>query len=213
MKAVVYDRYGPPDVLRIEEVERPVPKEDEVLIKVHATTVNRADCATRDFTKNGEIYDFIFDAVGKHSFRGSRGSLKRGGKYLATDGFVNLLLGPWTSLVGDKKVVFQIPPRWTKGGRPVSKGARRGREVPAGHRPDLRDRRRDRGGQVRRNGAKDWKCRPQSQPRLTQTFRLQRARCRDHGQLDSLHLGSVGFGCPAQPAVSFDCFMAVGGPH
>src|SRR2546428_13640568 len=47
MRAVVYDRYGPPDVLRLEEVEQPVPKADEVLIKIHATTVNRTDCAVR----------------------------------------------------------------------------------------------------------------------------------------------------------------------
>jgi len=45
MKAVVYDRYGPPEVLRIEEVGRPVPKADEVLIRVRATTVNRTDTA------------------------------------------------------------------------------------------------------------------------------------------------------------------------
>jgi len=48
MRAVVYDRYGPPDVLRLEDVERPIPKEDEVLVKIHATAVTRADCATRD---------------------------------------------------------------------------------------------------------------------------------------------------------------------
>lgn len=47
MRAVVHDRYGGPDVLRVQEVERPVPKEDEVLIKIHATTVNRTDCAIR----------------------------------------------------------------------------------------------------------------------------------------------------------------------
>jgi len=47
MRAVVHDRYGGPDVLRVEEVERPVPKEDEVLVKIHATTVNRTDCGTR----------------------------------------------------------------------------------------------------------------------------------------------------------------------
>ena len=276
MRAVVYDRYGAPDVLRLAEVERPVPKEDEVLIKIHATTVNRSDCATReanrrgglaltfisrlvsglrrprqrilgnelageveevgaavtefvvgdhvfgtsgfrfgahaeftclpesariahkpagmsfeeaagvcdgalnalwclrgahlrkgqriliygasgsigtagiqlaryfeadvtavcntknvetvralgadtvidytheDFTKNGETYDVIFDAVGKHSFRRCRGSLKPGGSYLATDGFRNLILAVWTSRVGDKRVIFSIPPRYTK---------------------------------------------------------------------------------------------------
>ena len=47
MRAVVYDRYGPPDVLRLEEVKRPDPKEDEVLVRIHATTVNRTDCGLR----------------------------------------------------------------------------------------------------------------------------------------------------------------------
>jgi NADPH:quinone reductase-like Zn-dependent oxidoreductase len=47
MRAVVFDRYGPPEVLRLEEVERPVPKDDEVLIKVHASTVNRGDTGLR----------------------------------------------------------------------------------------------------------------------------------------------------------------------
>ena len=47
MRAVVHDRYGPPEVLRVDEVERPVPKEDEVLVRVHATTVTRTDCGVR----------------------------------------------------------------------------------------------------------------------------------------------------------------------
>ncbi len=276
MRAVVYDRYGPPDVLRLEDVEQPVPKEDEVLVKIHATTVTRSDCATReanrrgglaltlisrvfsgisrprqrilgselageveavgaavsefaagdhvfgvsawnfgahaeficmresaplahkptgmsfeeaaavcdgailalmclrradlrkgrriliygasgsigiagvqlakyfeadvtavcntknieivrslgadkvvdytqeDFTKNGQTYDVIFDAVGKHSFGRCRGSLSRGGIYLATDGLQNLILALWTWRIGDKKVIFPIPPRYTK---------------------------------------------------------------------------------------------------
>jgi NADPH:quinone reductase-like Zn-dependent oxidoreductase len=275
MRAVVYDRYGPPEVLHLEDVERPVPKEDQVLVKVHATTVNRLDVHTReanassgravgflsrlvsgvrrprqpilgsefagevvaagaavselavgdhifgttglgfgahaefmcvresariahmpvgatfeeaaavsdgflnaltcvkqadlregkrilvfgasgsigtagvqlakhfgahvtavcgtknlelvrslgadrvidytqeDFTKNGETYDVIFDAVGKHSFKSSKGSLRSGGLYLATDGLRNLTLAMWTSRFGDKKVIFQIPPKQT----------------------------------------------------------------------------------------------------
>jgi NADPH:quinone reductase-like Zn-dependent oxidoreductase len=47
MRAVVHDRYGPPEVLRLDDVERPVPADDEVLVRVHATTVNRTDCHRR----------------------------------------------------------------------------------------------------------------------------------------------------------------------
>jgi NADPH:quinone reductase-like Zn-dependent oxidoreductase len=270
MRAVVYDRYGPPDVQRLEDVERPVPREDEVLVKIRATTVTRTDCGVRagkpflirfffgllrpkhpilgtelageveavgaavrefaigdhvfgstnafktgthaeficlresaplahmpagmtfeeaaaasdgailalmclesvhpnrgqtilvygasgsigtaavqlgkhfgadvtavcstknvelvsslgadrvidytkeDFTKNGQTYDVVFDAVGKHSFSRCKGSLKRGGAYVATDGFQNLVLALWTSRIGDKKALFPIPPRYTK---------------------------------------------------------------------------------------------------
>ncbi len=269
MRAVVHDKYGSVDVLRIEEVQRPIPKDDEVLVKIHATTVNRTDTALRaaepfasrfvtglrrpkrkilgtelageveavgpavtefevgdqvfgvnawkfgthaefvcmrestslapkpagttfeeaaavgdgailalgclrpadlrngksilvygasgsigtaavqlaryfdadvtavcdtknveivrslgasrvidytreDFTRNGQAYDVIFDAVGKHSFRRCQGSLNRGGFYLATDLWQNIVLAAWTSRIGDKKVVFPIPPRYTK---------------------------------------------------------------------------------------------------
>jgi NADPH:quinone reductase-like Zn-dependent oxidoreductase len=47
MRAVVYDRYGPPEVLRLEDVERPVPRDDEVLVRIHATSVNRSDSGWR----------------------------------------------------------------------------------------------------------------------------------------------------------------------
>ena len=269
MRAVVQDRYGPPDVLRLEDVARPVPKSDEVLIKVHATTVSRTDSALRagvpfvsrfigglrrprrkilgsdlagvveavgttvtefkvgdhvfginpwkfgahaeficmraggalapmpagmpfdgaaavcdgailalnairparlgagqriliygasgsigtaavqlarsfgadvtgvchtrnielvrslgadevidstleDFTKNGRTYDAILDAVGNLTFSHCRGSLKPGGVYLATDGMQNLVLTLWTARIGDKRVRFPIPPKFTK---------------------------------------------------------------------------------------------------
>src|SRR5688572_9824535 len=47
MRAAVHTRYGPPDVVRIRDVDAPVPRENEVLVRVHATTVNRTDCAYR----------------------------------------------------------------------------------------------------------------------------------------------------------------------
>lgn len=276
MRAVVYNRYGPPEVLRLEDVERPVRAENEVLIKVHATTVNRFDTATReanrrsglaislmsrlvsglrrpkhrilgtefageveavgaavsefavgdrvfgtsglrfgahaeyiampasariaripagmtfeeaapitdgalnaltclkqadlrkgrtiliygasgaigtagvqlarsfgadvtavcstknldlvrslgadrvidytreDFTKNGQTYDVILDAVGKQSFRRCRDSLEPGGIFLPTDGLANLIWALRTRRSRGKKVLFQIPPRQTK---------------------------------------------------------------------------------------------------
>ena len=47
MQAVVCDRYGPPEVLRLDDVPRPAPGPDEVLIKIRATAVNRSDTETR----------------------------------------------------------------------------------------------------------------------------------------------------------------------
>jgi NADPH:quinone reductase-like Zn-dependent oxidoreductase len=72
------------------------------------------DYTQEDFTKNGHTYDVIFDAVGKHSFSRSKGSLEPEGLYLPTDGFENLFLALWTPRFKGKKVVFMIPPRQTK---------------------------------------------------------------------------------------------------
>jgi NADPH:quinone reductase-like Zn-dependent oxidoreductase len=301
MKAVVYDSYGPPDVLHLADVAQPVPQEDEVLVKVHATTVTRTDCAIRggedvitrlgysivttgspfkalrlpqaqilgmelagevaaagaavpefrvgdrvfginaghfgahaefmcmrasaplapmpagitfeeaaalcdgailalgclrrvglrkgqriliygasgsigtaavqlaryraahvtavcntknvetvralgadevvdytqqDFTQNGQTYDVIFDAVGKHSFRRCRGSLVPGGLYIPTDGSDNLFWFLRTAGSGGKRVVFDIPPHYRKQDVVFLKGL-----VEAGHYRAVVDRR------------------------------------------------------------------------
>ena len=47
MRAVVYTSYGPPEVLHLADVETPMPEDNEVRVRVHATTVNRADCGFR----------------------------------------------------------------------------------------------------------------------------------------------------------------------
>jgi NADPH:quinone reductase-like Zn-dependent oxidoreductase len=69
------------------------------------------DYTQKDFTKNGRAYDVIFDAVGKHSFRRCRNSLKPGGTFLETDlGFLwhVPLLVLLTRRIGDKRVKIGI---------------------------------------------------------------------------------------------------------
>ncbi len=72
------------------------------------------DYTHEDFTKDGETYDVIYDAVGKHSFARCKARLARDGVYVATDLWQNIALAFWTSRTGNKKVLFPVPPRYTQ---------------------------------------------------------------------------------------------------
>jgi NADPH:quinone reductase-like Zn-dependent oxidoreductase len=68
------------------------------------------DYTQEDFTRSGQTYDIIFDAVGKRSFSQCKGSLKRGGVYLLSVPTLAILLQTlWTSMIGDKKAILAVP--------------------------------------------------------------------------------------------------------
>ncbi len=61
MKAVVCTRYGPPEVLQFVEIAKPIPRDNEVLIKIHATTVHIGDTKIRGLRPGfGPVIDFFF---------------------------------------------------------------------------------------------------------------------------------------------------------
>ena len=95
MKAIVWTRYGPPDVLQPQEVEKPVPKDDEILIRIRATTVTAGDCEMRNL--QFPIYLSLL-------MRLWRGLLKPKGKTI-----------PGTELAGEVEAVGQEVTLFKKG--------------------------------------------------------------------------------------------------
>ena len=71
------------------------------------------DYTEQDFTDNGHAYDIVFDAVGKHSFKRCRGSLRPGGVYIGTDGLRNVLMALAPVHVSGLSTVMVIPPRYS----------------------------------------------------------------------------------------------------
>ena len=70
MKAIVCEKYGPPDGLQLKEVEKPTPRDNEVLVKINATTVTYGDALLRSFTGVQRIIFGLFFGLRKNKILG-----------------------------------------------------------------------------------------------------------------------------------------------
>ncbi len=106
--AVQLARYFGAEVIVVDSTEK--------LDMLHSIGADRViDYTKEDFTKSGQVYDVIFDVVGKSSFSGSIKSLKKKGFYLlANPGPLQMIRGTWTSIRSSKKVIFEAASQKTE---------------------------------------------------------------------------------------------------
>jgi NADPH:quinone reductase-like Zn-dependent oxidoreductase len=128
MKVAAYARYGPPDVVQLIEVEKPVPKDREVLIRVRATTVNSGDWRVRSFEVPAgfKLLSRLFlgfskprQAILGTELAGTIEAVGSGVTRVQSGGHVLLLAGsawaPWVTRSSAHRSPRSSPPRWPSG--------------------------------------------------------------------------------------------------
>ena len=144
MRAVICTRYGPPEVLRLEEVEKPIPQSNEVLIKIHATTVHIGDTKIRGFRPGmGFVLDllvkpFMWIAVG---FTGPRrkilgmefsGEIEAVGKDVSRFKKGDEVFGPTEMRLGAYAEYICLPEEWALAIKPANMTHEEAAAVPNG---------------------------------------------------------------------------------
>lgn len=122
MKGAVFTEFGPPEVLHLREVAAPVARGHDILVRVHATSVNFGDLLVRNFAAvsprafqmpcfvdRPDTYDVIIDILGKSSFARCRPILNPHGRVVFVSFKMKQILQMlWTSVISDKKVICAL---------------------------------------------------------------------------------------------------------